>query len=795
MVTDNGTVLKIRSDISGRSEWHISAPKEVSRIELKIREQGKDEILLTVNEQIGKADFTTETVIKEPRLWRLSSPSLYEYELLLIFADGQELICGRLAFRELKADKCGIYLNGEKVFIRGYIRGAKAHEHSNNCKLSDEDFYRKNITQAKKFGFNYIRFHSTIPPEALFRAADELGMLIHIELRAENDEYNNLEEMLFSSRDLVSEAFVDSVIDKLYNHPSLAVYCLGNELKSLGNPKRVDELGEFIKKTDPSRLFVDTCAWGKKDRANIDFDVQHMSYYFPFGKHKQMFDDVKSIHAFEDAFKDGGEAELSVPLLAHETCHYTALRDFKSLDKKFKAYGTEKPWWIDEEFKMIKHKGLCECYDELYEASKTFQLECWKTAFEEIRKSSILSGYHFLQFADTDVYENSNGVVDCFDDESYVTPEAFLKFNGDRVIMADLATSHLVGGKKVSIPVIYSDYGEEADTEAILTYVLKDGAGSILEQKSISGLDTSKGGLTRLADIDICLPSVSKAQAFSLSLNLTTAKGFTADNGYKLWVYPDMKAPTYRELCSYEQGDAVITDSIERALAALNEGKRVCLIYRNPWTRHVADKTMFAPSYALKATWNRFKPVIWDRGTNYGGICDAELLNRYGFVTDRIYSFNYSVITEDCDKIILDGFPTPVRSIISGIDKNVRDRFDAYKVGFNLPELQYDRTLRNFSYLFELAVGKGSLLVCGLNLTGVDEGEPSAVAMAEFIKRYITSPDFAPENAISPEAFTDYMKECAKEPVKERMMTQFWQLDDTPVESKEYWIESRKYLQ
>ena len=37
-------------------------------------------------------------------------------------------------------------------------------------------------------------------------------------------------------------------------------------------------------------------------------------------------------------------------------------------------------------------------------------------------------------------------------------------------------------------------------------------------------------------------------------------------------------------------------------------------------------------------------------------------------------------------------------------------------------------------------------------------------------------------------------KPVAKKPVKERMMTQFWQLDDAPVESKQYWINSRAYL-
>ena len=220
----------------------------------------------------------------------------------------------------------------------------------------------------------------------------------------------------------------------------------------------------------------------------------------------------------------------------------------------------------------------------------------------------------------------------------------------------------------------------------------------------------------------------------------------------------------------------------------------MCLVYRSDWTRHVAHKDMQPPRYAFEATWNRFKPVIWDRGTNYGGLCEDALLQKYGFAGGRYYDFNYSVLTEDCDKIVLDRFPVPVRSLITGIDKNVRDRFDAGKDYFNEKELMYDRTLRRFSYLFEVGAGRGSLLVCGLNLTGLDENEPSSSAAADFLLRYLFSEDFHPKTTISLEALEKYLSDCAKRPVKERMMTQFWQLDDAPVESKQYWKESQQYL-
>jgi len=98
------------------------------------------------------------------------------------------------------------------------------------------------------------------------------------------------------------------------------------------------------------------------------------------------------------------------------------------------------------------------------------------------------------------------------------------------------------------------------------------------------------------------------------------------------------------------------------------------------------------------------------------------------------------------------------------------------------------------AYLFEIKVASGSLLVCGLNLTGLDENEPSAAAMSEFIKKYINSADFNPENGMTLEELKAYMSESAKAPVKERTMTQFWELDDAPVESPEFWRAAKEYL-
>ncbi len=801
MITNNNTVIKIKTaNLKGDGILDIQANELIKSVKFTVKEQEK--IVKVWDWKVQEKETSLSFTVESPKFWSVTSPNLYAYALEIEYANGKEEVEGRFGFRTIAQNGKNILLNGEPIFVKGYIRGAKAHEHPNLLGEPDEVYYRKNIRQAKSFGFNFIRFHSVVPDETFFKVADEEGILVHIELRMPNEEYNNLEEMLHSKKDLISDEFIEKTVDDLYNHPALAVYCIGNEIRNLSSGNRVIEIGELIKRIDSTRLYLDTCAWGENGRPLIDVDVQHMGYYFPFGKHNKMYDSTDNmlvVGSIESPIETEGlnstckkVLHYDVPLFAHEVCHYTALRDFKSLKKKFEEKNQPQPWWIDEELKMINAKGFDDLFDEMFKASKHFQYLSWKTAYEQMRSSSLLGGFHFLQFADTDAYENSNGLVDCFDDATYIQPETFLKINGDTVLTSSINERIFFEKAEVDITVGVSNYNARLNKVGDFSYTLTDDDGKVYASGGLKNVDVICGKPSDICKVRLQLPSVKGSKKFTFTAKLQVGEqSFT--NDWELWVYQKAERLSYAQFVNTDE-DITITDDIEKAFEGLAQGKKVCLVYRSDFTRHLLHQDMEHPKYAFKATWNRFKPVIWDRGTNYGGLCDKKCLEKYGFATGEYYDFNYSVISEDCDKIILDDFPVKPKVLVRGVDKSVRDRFDAYKVSFNLPELMYDRTMRDFGYLFELNVGQGKLLVCGFNMTGLDKNEPSTLRMADFIKRYMRSADFAPTEKIGVEDLKAYMRECAKSPVKERIMTQFWELDDSPVESKQYWIDSRKYL-
>lgn len=797
------TVIKLRTENNGNVKIEGFGKKPLAKANYIVKKGGN---ALFCDSCVVKstAEFSGNFHIENPALWSISSPELYDFFAEVEYCDGEkQKIEFKFAFREISKNQKNILLNGKPVFIRGFIRGAKAHDHANLYNLPLKEFYLKNLNAAKKFGFNFVRFHSVVPEEELFEAADEVGMLVHIELRPPHDIYNNLEEMVTTGKAIVPEDFIEETVNKCFNHPSLCVYCIGNEIKRAGQDD-IRRVREKIEELDGTRLFLDTCAWGKNNRDGVDLDVQHLSYYFPYGKHAGMYDDtdnllVVSADETTPLVTSGQNSDIirnlyfKVPLIAHEVCHYTALRDFYALKRKFEKVGVAAPWWVNEEIKMIEAKGYKEIFGEAYSASKKFQLECWKTAFEEMRSSKLLGGFHFLQFADTDAYENSNGVVDCFDDECGVSPRDFLAFNGDRVLVAKLNSRCFFAGEKITVPVYLSNLGEDDVKAADFAFELSQGEKTVA-CGSMKNVDVSRKGPYVICKINVKLPEEIRSAQLTLSATLTANGEIYSQNRWTVWAFEKTEQGSYAEFTSFENEKTVITDDFEKALKSLENGKNVCLVYRSFLTRHRQNMGERRPKYAFKASWNRFKPVIWDRGSNFGGLCEDATLNKHGFPCGRYYDFNFGVISEDCDKIILDDFPVKPDVLVRGIDKSSRDRFDAYKDCYNLPELMYDRTLRDFGYLFSLKVGGAKLLVCGLNLVGLNQNEPSSVGLASFIKRYMASEDFSPKSEIALSELKAYAEQCAKQPVKERTMTQFWALDDAPVESPEFWRTAKEYL-
>jgi len=194
--------------------------------------------------------------IKNPELWDTENPKLYTVSVELI--ENKQItdkISDRFGFRWFEFKDHGpFYLNGKRLLLRGTHRH---EEHAGVGAAMSNKQHRADMESIKEMGANFVRLaHYPQDPE-IYKACDELGLLVWDEIPwcrggVGNDVWktntkNQLKEMIAQN----------------YNHPSIIIWSLGNEMYWLPDFEGGDdiekmnafltELNALSHQLDPSR--------------------------------------------------------------------------------------------------------------------------------------------------------------------------------------------------------------------------------------------------------------------------------------------------------------------------------------------------------------------------------------------------------------------------------------------------------------------------------------------------------------------------------------------------------------
>ncbi len=229
-ITLNGVKIKTLSLYPAVAEVTVNTTG-VGEISVSIEKDGEEIVFETKSQKDGNAVFALE--IPDAKLWSCDSPELYvckvKYE-----NDEQEHTFG---VRTLTCDHTdGLKINGERVVIRG------ACIHSDNGILGARSYpeaEERKIRILKENGYNAIRSAHNPCAKSLLDACDRLGMLVMDEYcdmwyihKNRYDYASYLEE--WYARD------IKDMIEKDYNHPSVIMYSLGNEVAETGEKRGIE---------------------------------------------------------------------------------------------------------------------------------------------------------------------------------------------------------------------------------------------------------------------------------------------------------------------------------------------------------------------------------------------------------------------------------------------------------------------------------------------------------------------------------------------------------------------------
>ena len=648
----------------------------------------------------SKGDFTLGT--DGYAFWSPENPK--RYELRLRTANGT---CARkFGIRRLVADGEKFRLNGQPVYLRGVT------EHCYFPKTihlpRDLGYYRMITAKRKELGFNFVRFHTFVPPVEYLEATDELGMLVHIE-----------------SPNFVSEPEFAAIIAFARSHPSVVIYCTGNET-------RIDRLAETYLE-DVAKLVhdgtdalfspmsamrgIEYALMPGKD-VIVDKPFKHNpermarlgTYCDMFTSFQLGLTSYESLNGGSSADLDAwGDAYCGKPRTSHEICIDGSYADL-SLEG---MYPPDSPILKTGIFagirRQLEEKGLIGRADTYFRNSCEWMRRIRKFTFEKLRAADRVAGFDFL--GDINTHWHTFGYSVGMMDEFYrlkpgETVENVLRYNSAAVLLSDLGSDfNVTAGEKKSVTFSVSNYDRKM-TRPELRADLVDESGEVVSGGCAELQDVPNGKVSVLKTIGYRIPESDVPRKYLLRATLSDGTVKCA-NEWEIYAFP--KAGSAREGTSSTV--KIVTDiSAADLLAAMEKGERVLLLGTGPFkslpmTYRIGMAGRCAGNFAtvIKAGHPAFD------GLPHEGFC--------GWQFRRLMEGGKAVQLE------ADVPFDPIVDVASAVKRVIRQ-----------------------AALFEYRIGEGRLLVCSFRF---DEADPAAAWLKERLAAYAASDAFEPAQALT----------------------------------------------
>lgn len=174
--------------------------------------------------------------LKNAKLWSLEAPNLYTCRVQVMENDCVlDETLETFGIRKVQMDPAhGLRLNGKPVKLRGSCI------HHDNGVIGAATFARaeeRRVEISKAAGFNSLRIAHNPASRAMLDACDRLGMLV---MEETYDSWVTAKVPYPYTTDFADhwEEDFEAVVAKDFNHPSVFMYCIGNEIKEVS-----DEIG------------------------------------------------------------------------------------------------------------------------------------------------------------------------------------------------------------------------------------------------------------------------------------------------------------------------------------------------------------------------------------------------------------------------------------------------------------------------------------------------------------------------------------------------------------------------
>ena len=241
-ITDTRAQLKFNLNILNLEKNNVDA-----NICIKILFEGVEQTSLcnevVLHNSINCLEFTQ--IINDAHLWwswDYGNPDLYQMKVSVEWLGKSVEYESDFGIRTVHVNEDGQFLlNNQPIFIRG-TNMIPAQWFS----AYQEQEIDRDINLLLEANINAVRVHAHITKPEFYSACDKAGLLVWQDFPLQWG-YVQTDEFVNSARQQIVE-----MVDHLYNHPSIYLWCCHNEPPS-GSESFDNMLAELVRKKDPSR--------------------------------------------------------------------------------------------------------------------------------------------------------------------------------------------------------------------------------------------------------------------------------------------------------------------------------------------------------------------------------------------------------------------------------------------------------------------------------------------------------------------------------------------------------------
>lgn len=662
---------------------------------------------------------------KDMKVWSEFEPVLYNMTVTFCLS-GMKKCEKRQSFgmREFSYVERKFTINGRKIFLRGEVNSA-VFPVTGYSYMSVEE-WKAYFQKARELGINFFRFHSWIPPEAAFQAADEMGIYMQPELYGFGGTPFMPDGNDTSASDYYQAEAV-RILRTYANHPSFVMMSWGNELNtsSAESRKYADLLREKCRSIDNTRLYAEgsnnnfwepsfnegddywtTC----KTHSTAQKDQIRISFSWTDDSQGGMIETLEpdTIYNYDTALRG-----YTKPIMNHEAGQYQVMPYF---DKEIPRYndGIFEAANLKYYRDLMKTKGLLYMNEKFSKVSARLSAIAYRADIETALRSRDLAGFQLLSIQDFPGQGTAHvGILDNFmeEKEGGFTKEQYRSFNNETVVLGIMPQRIYTNHQTLTAGVKVVNYGPAKIPDADIYWNLKKGE-ELLKSGTLESKTVIQGGITEMGYIDTGLSMIKGPAKLTVEVGSYKIKN---KNCYDIWLYPETLS-------------TVIPDGITVADEFDSEIKNILEAGGNVLLLPKLNKKVLPESTGVRWTtdyWSKMFHKSDDDAHTMGMYIRNEHFIFRHFPTDFFNDYQWFRLMKGSRALILDNLPKDIEPL-----------------AWNIDHMEWGRKLGS---MFEANVGKGKIVVCTLNMRNHIQEYPEARQLYRSILDYMSSSEFTPE--------------------------------------------------